>query len=118
MKPQERPIELDGITGCYNLGCGKLYVIVNFLGGKPYEVFAKMGHAGGCSSAQLEFGCRMISLNLRSGVDPNLIITKLEDISCPGMGWEDGRQNLSCPDVISKALKDSIKVYNNEEKSS
>ena len=58
--------------------------------------------------AQSEAISRLISLALRSGVDPLAIIKQLKGISGPNPTWEDGRLVLSTPDAIGKALDDYL----------
>ena len=73
------------------------------------EVFTTIGKAGGNAAAQSEAISRLISLSLRSGLDPNAIVRQLKGISGPNPTWEDGRLILSTPDAIGKALDDYIK---------
>jgi len=47
----------------------------------------------------------LISLGLRSGVDPEEIIDQLKSIACPSPVWDRGEMIKSCADGISKALK-------------
>ena len=68
---QDRPSELFGVTRRVYTGRGNLYVTVNMSeDGKPFELFAALGKAGGNDSAMAEALSRMVSLTLRSGVDP------------------------------------------------
>lgn len=87
-------------------GCGNLYVTVNEdESGKPFEVFTNIGKAGGCASSQAEAIGRLISLSLRSGVEPDEIIKQLKGISCHQPSWADEGRILSCSDAIAKALE-------------
>jgi len=72
------------------------------------EVFTTIGKAGGNAAAQSEAISRLISLSLRSGLDPHAIVRQLKGISGPNPTWEDGRLILSTPDAIGKALDDYL----------
>lgn len=105
MEKQERPIEVEGVTREIRTGCGKLYVTVNSLNDKPFEVFANMGKAGGCASAQAEALGRMVSLILRCGGSVDRIVKQLIGINCHqpyGMGKAKVR---SCADGIAQVLR-------------
>ena len=55
-----------------NTGHGKMYVTINRdEGGNPFEVFANLGKAGGCDSAQMEAICKLASMALRAGILPD-----------------------------------------------
>ena len=67
-----------------------MYVTINFgEDTKPFEVFGALGKAGGCDSAQLEAISRLVSLALRSGIDPANVIEQLRGITCCP-AWDSG----------------------------
>ena len=109
-KPKERPAILIGKTTEITTGCGKMYVTINQdQEGNVFEVFTSIGKAGGCAQSQSEAIGRLISLNLRSGVEPEFIIKQLKGISCH-MPYGFGTQRvLSCADAVGKALDEAIK---------
>ncbi len=109
-KPKERPAVLIGKTIEKTTGCGKMYVTINQdQEGNIFEVFTSIGKAGGCAQSQSEAIGRLISLNLRSGVEPEFIIKQLKGISCH-MPYGFGTQRvLSCADAVGKALDEAIK---------
>lgn len=111
--PKKRPAVIKGITRLMKTGCGNLYVTINEDGGKPFELFTNIGKAGGCASSQAEAIGRLISLALRSGIDPDEIIKNLKGISCHQPSWYDGGRILSCSDAIAKSLE---KYLSNTEK--
>ena len=86
-------------------GDGTLYITVNEDENGLCEVFTAIGKAGGTVAAQTEAISRLISLALRSGVDPNSVISQLKGISGPNPTWEDGQLILSTPDAIGRALE-------------
>ena len=83
-------------------------------------MFTNIGKAGGNAAAQSEAISRLISLALRSGVNPQSSVRQLKGISGPNPTWEDGRLILSTPDAIGKALDDYLHEKshnpNNEDK--
>ena len=100
-----RPSITEGKTRRMRTGDGTLYVTVNEDENGLCEVFTAIGKAGGTVAAQTEAISRLISLALRSGVDPNSIINQLKGISGPNPTWEDGQLILSTPDAIGRALE-------------
>jgi len=109
IKPRPRPPVVRGVTRKIATGCGNLYVTMNEDEQGLFEVFARLGKAGGCADAQLEAVGRLVSLCLRSGVKPEDIIKQLKAIRCPNPLLARGGPILSCPDAIAKAIEDHIK---------
>jgi len=107
-RPRLRPNSTSGITRRIRTGEGTLYITINEDDNGLCEVFTTIGKAGGNAAAQSEAISRLISLALRSGVDPLAIIKQLKGISGPNPTWEDGRLVLSTPDAIGKALDDYL----------
>jgi ribonucleoside-diphosphate reductase alpha chain len=82
-----------------------MYVTVNFDDkGRPFEVFATQGKAGGCESANLEGISRMVSLALRSGIRASEIVRQLKGITCCPC-WDNGTQVHSAPDAVAIAIE-------------
>ena len=105
-KPRSRPEVTSGTTRSIMTGCGKMYVTVNEdEHGVPFELFNSIGKAGGCASAQSEAIGRLVSLALRSGVNPEVIVKHLKGISCHLPVWQNGMKILSCADAVGKALE-------------
>ena len=106
--PRERPRTIPGITERVRTGHGNMYVTVNFdEATKPFEVFGTLGKSGGCDSAQLEAISRLVSLALRSGIDPRNVIQQLRGITCCP-AWDNGTLVRSSPDAVALALERSI----------
>ncbi len=102
--PRQRPQSIRGITERVRTGHGNMYVTLNFDdSGMPFEVFGNLGKAGGCDSAQLEAISRLVSLALRSGVDPNVVIEQLRGITCCP-AWDEGVLVRSGPDAVALAM--------------
>ncbi|MFN2421575.1 MAG: LAGLIDADG family homing endonuclease [Gemmatimonadota bacterium] len=105
LKPRGRPIITQGITERIRTGDGNLYITINEDEFGLCEVFASLGKAGGSAAAHSEAMCRLISLSLRSGVDPRAIVVELKGISGPNPVWDNGELILSAPDAIGRALE-------------
>ncbi|MDP6789022.1 MAG: adenosylcobalamin-dependent ribonucleoside-diphosphate reductase [Candidatus Marinimicrobia bacterium] len=107
--PRNRPGTTKGQTRRIRTGEGSLYITINEDENGLCEIFTTIGKAGGNAAAQSEAISRLISLALRSGIDPHAIVKQLKGISGPNPAWEDGRLVLSTPDAIGKALDDYLK---------
>ncbi len=102
--PRQRPASVKGITDRVRTGHGTMYVTVNLdEDGHPFEVFTTSGKAGGCDSANLDAIARLISLALRSGIDPDQITDQLKGITCCPV-WDGGTLVRSTPDAVSLVL--------------
>ena len=113
--PRSRPTQTSGVTRRIRTGEGTLYITINEDENGLCEVFTTIGKAGGNAAAQSEAISRLISLSLRSGLDPHAIVRQLKGISGPNPTWEDGRLILSTPDAIGKALDDYLIERGNTE---
>ena len=107
--PRVRPVSTNGETRRIRTGEGSLYITINEDEKGLCEVFTTIGKAGGNAAAQSEAISRLISLALRSGVNPRSVVRQLKGISGPNPTWENGRLILSTPDAIGKALDDYLK---------
>ena len=104
--PRNRPQTTFGVTERIKTGEGYLYVTINEDETGLCEVFTTIGKAGGNAAAQSEAISRVISLALRSGVEPMEIVKQLKGISGPMPVWDgNGGQILSTPDAIGKVLE-------------
>lgn len=112
---RDRPKKTTGTTEKVITGCGNIYVTINYDDKGMCEVFATLGKSGCCATAQLEFGCRMISIALRSNVDPSVIVKKLRGIRCPSTAWQEGVQILSCADAIASVINKRILIDKSKE---
>ncbi|KNF07949.1 ribonucleoside-diphosphate reductase NrdZ [Gottschalkia purinilytica] len=114
ISPRLRPDITQGITEKVKIGCGNLYITVNYDENGICEVFTNLGRAGGCPS-QSEATSRIISIALRSGMDPKEIIGQLKGIRCHSTLRQRGTNKdikvLSCPDAIGKALERVLNTY-------
>lgn len=102
--PRPRPDTVMGITERVKIGCGNLYITVNYDDKGICEVFTNTGKAGGCPS-QSEATARLASIALRSGIDVKSIVDQLKGIRCPSTIRQSGLKCTSCPDAIAKTIE-------------
>ncbi|MBI5047454.1 MAG: vitamin B12-dependent ribonucleotide reductase [Deltaproteobacteria bacterium] len=105
LTPKPRGEVTFGATRKMKTGCGNLYVTINEdEEGWPFEIFTQIGKTGGCAASQCEAIGRMASLALRSGIQPEDIVTQMRGISCHvPMGY--GKEKiLSCSDAVARAM--------------
>lgn len=121
--PRNRPEITKGITEKVRVGCGNLYITVNYDDNGICEVFTNVGKAGGCPS-QSEATARLISVALRSGMDVKTIIHQLKGIRCHSTLRQKSNNNdikvLSCPDAIGRTIEKLMnykEMKNNDVKS-
>lgn len=88
-------------------GCGMLYVhIYKNEEGRPIEVFADLGKAGGCPAAFTEGIGRVASLALKHGATIAEIRDELIEIKCANACGLGPGYIASCLDGVGKALHD------------
>ncbi len=108
LKPRPRPKVVSGRTYKIKSELGTVYITINEDEYGPHEVFIQLGKSGSSANALTEAIGRLISLALRSGIDPMEIVDQLKGIrSMPT--WDDGEVILSCPDGIGKVLEKHLK---------
>jgi|Deesub1362A_J573_1020465.scaffolds.fasta_scaffold00078_95 ribonucleoside-diphosphate reductase alpha chain len=105
IEPRPRPRITTGRTIETRTGCGSLYVTINEDEHGIAEVFVQLGKSGGCAASQTEALGRLMSIALRSWVNPEAIIRQLKGIRCPSIGFEDGEIITSCADGVAKVLE-------------
>ncbi len=109
--PRPRPLATYGMTRRVETGCGDLYVTINKDDkGLPFEIFNSIGKAGGCSASQSEAIGRLVSLALRSDIEPEAVIKHLKGISCHKPRGLGKNKVLSCADAIARALEENLKT--------
>lgn len=108
LAPRPRPSITTGFTEKVKIGCGNLYITVNYDENGICEVFTNTGRAGGCPS-QSEATARLVSIALRSGINVDSIVDQLKGIRCPSTIRQPGMKVTSCPDAIAKAIEKVLK---------
>ena len=104
-QPDERPDTLSSITDKIKTGFGNLYVTTTFFHEKPFEVFASIGKSGYSTMADAEAIGRLISLALRTGVDPKEIVNQIKGIGGSDPVFTEGGLVTSIPDAVAKILE-------------
>ena len=95
---EERPETLPGTTWKIRTTEGKFYLTINSYKGHPFEVFSTPHSDSKEGAVNAECVCRIVSLALRSGVDPKEIIGQCEKVRHQSM--------LSLPHHIATKLKE------------
>jgi ribonucleoside-diphosphate reductase alpha chain len=102
-----RPRVLPGVSVRVVTGCGNMYVHLNWHEGKLFEIFATLGHSGGCAASQSEALTRAVTLGLRCGVDSAEYVKNLIEIQCPSpIMFPMESRVLSCSDAVGKAVRE------------
>lgn len=114
IEPRPRPRVTRGFTEKIRIGCGSLYVTVNYDENGICEVFTSTGKAGGCPS-QSEATARLVSVALRSGISISQIYDQLKGIRCPSTIRQKGMDCTSCPDGIARVLMKVAKFLEEEK---
>lgn len=110
LTPRPRPDVTHGSTYKIKTGYGNLYVTINDdAEGKAFEVFATIGKTGGVFAAKSESICRLVSIALRSGIDPVELVKELKGIRGPMPVWGRNGMVLSIPDAIAQVLEEHLK---------
>ena len=106
---KNRDFALHGATYRFTTEAENLYVTVNRNGdGRPFEVFLQIGKSGSTLGSLVEGLGRLISLALRSGVDPHDVVRQLRDIKSAPTRQPDGTVVASIPDAIARAIEDFL----------
>lgn len=102
-----RPDLVYGFTRKVGTGHGLLYVTVNEVDGRPFELFATIGKSGRSITAKAEAIGRLVSLALRSGVEVVEIVKQLKGIGgeMPVFNMARKGQVVSIPDGIAWVLE-------------
>lgn len=112
--------DLLGIKRTIVNGCGKFYLETWFdeHDGEMFETFISMGSEGGCER-NIQFISRLISIALRAGISPEVLIDQARSIKpckaytdrCRIKG--DTYKGTSCPSAIGNALEEATSKIQN-----
>ncbi len=116
-KPRHRPVVTTGITERVRVGCGtNLFVTINEDTEGLSEIFLSLGKSGGCVASHVESMGRLISLALRSRIDPKEIAVQLKAIRCPSPTFGQEGPVLSCADAVAKSVERFLENYSQNGK--
>jgi ribonucleoside-diphosphate reductase alpha chain len=114
IRPIERPDRLEGFTDVRATPLGKLFLTLNTVNRHPIELFAQIGKAGSDVSAFTEAIARLVSIALRSGVDPQEVADQLVGIGgSRSIGFGPNRVR-SVPDAIGRFLDGYLRELRGE----
>lgn len=107
-KPKKRPEEVSGVTVCKKTNCGNLFITMNELDGKPFEVFVEMGKNGSCSAVWNNVLWRTITYHLRKGDDVKTLIKEYGVDKNGKKTWCHGSSHVgvTCADAVAEALQE------------
>ena len=115
--PRQRPIVTRGITERVRVGCGtNLFITINEDEEGLSEIFLSLGKSGGCVASHVESMGRLISLALRSRIDPKEIAVQLKAIRCPSPTFGPEGPVLSCADAVAKSVERFLENYSQNGK--
>ncbi|MBQ4566620.1 MAG: vitamin B12-dependent ribonucleotide reductase [Desulfovibrio sp.] len=100
-----RPDIVQGFTQKVQTGLGTMYLTVNEVDGKPFEVFATIGKSGRSTTAKAEAIGRLVSLALRSGVGVREVVEQIKGIGGEHPIFRSKGLTLSIPDAIAWVLE-------------
>ena len=102
-----RPDLVYGFTQKVSTGHGLMYVTINEVDGRPFEIFATIGKSGWSTTAKAEAIGRLISLALRSGIEVKDIVKQIKGIGgeMPVFSIAKKGQVVSIPDGIAWVLE-------------
>ena len=104
---RSRPDLVYGFTQKVSTGHGLMYVTINEVNGRPFELFATIGKSGRSITAKAEAIGRLISLALRSGIEVKDIAKQIKGIGgeMPVFNVARKGQVVSIPDGIAWVLE-------------
>ncbi len=105
VRVQDRPDVIFGFTQKVETGLGTLYLTINEVDGKPFEVFATIGKSGASITAKAEAIGRLVSLALRSGVEAPQIVEQLKGIGGEHPKFQKKFLCKSIPDAVAWVLE-------------
>lgn len=108
---KERPAIVLGFTQKIQTGLGTVYLTVNEIDGKPFEVFATVGKSGHSITAKTEAIGRLVSLALRSDISVERIVAQLKGIGGEHPVFKPHGMVLSIPDAIANILEEHYVKY-------
>lgn len=110
LEPRQRGESTSGKTYEVKTEQGDLYVTINSDEKGIVEVFLNLGKSGSFTAGYTEALGRLISMSLRSGIMPNMIVKQLQGIRTSSPTLNKGMIVYSVPDAVAKILKKHIET--------
>jgi ribonucleoside-diphosphate reductase alpha chain len=108
LEPRPRGEFTTGRTYEVKTEQGDLYVTINSDDKGIIEVFLTLGKSGSFTAGYTEALGRLISMSLRSGIKPAMIVKQLQGIRTSSPTLNKGMIVYSVPDAVAKILKKYI----------
>jgi ribonucleoside-diphosphate reductase alpha chain len=108
LEPRKRATVTRGYTYEVKTEQGDLYITINEDDKGIFEIFLNLGKSGSFTAGYTEALGRLISMSLRSGIKPDLIVKQLQGIRTSSPTLNKGMIVYSVPDAIAKILKKHI----------
>lgn len=110
--PRYRPDITRGVTERVRVGCGtNLFLTINEDEEGLTEIFLSLGKSGGCVASHVEAIGRLVSLALRSRIEPMEIVDQLRSIRCPSPTFSSEGPILSCADAVAKGIEKFLSQF-------
>jgi len=114
LTPRKRAIITKGFTYEVKTEQGDLYITINEDDKGIFEIFLNLGKSGSFTAGYTEALGRLISMSLRSGIKPELIIKQLQGIRTSNPTLNRGMIVYSVPDAIAKILRKHLEGMKNQ----
>jgi len=105
LEPRPRGEYTNGRTYEVKTEQGDLYVTINSDDKGIVEIFLTLGKSGSFTAGYTEALGRLISMSLRSGIKPEMIIKQLQGIRTSSPTLNKGMIVYSVPDAVAKIMK-------------
>jgi ribonucleoside-diphosphate reductase alpha chain len=116
LEPRNRGEFTSGKTYEVKTEQGDLYVTINSDDKGIFEVFLNLGKSGSFSAGYTEALGRLISMSLRSGIMPIMIVKQLQGIRTSTPTLNKGMIVYSVPDAVAKILKKHLELVEQQIK--
>ncbi|HOY46799.1 MAG TPA: adenosylcobalamin-dependent ribonucleoside-diphosphate reductase [Candidatus Dojkabacteria bacterium] len=116
LEPRHRGEFTSGKTYEVKTEQGDLYVTINSDDKGIFEVFLNLGKSGSFSAGYTEALGRLISMSLRSGIMPIMIVKQLQGIRTSTPTLNKGMIVYSVPDAVAKILKKHLELVEQQIK--
>lgn len=114
LQPRKRAEFTTGRTYEVKTEQGDLYVTINSDEKGIIEVFLTLGKSGSFTAGYTEALGRLISMSLRSGIKPDMLVKQLQGIRTSTPTLNKGMIVYSVPDAVAKIIKKYLEEKENQ----